>query len=290
MEAWRVGDPALLEHPIAALSAATLRWGLGPIPHNIFFADNLEDWPQWVYFPCGDNNDKLCSEIPTCQNISCLILIEKSNRTTIGPAGSNIVGLAWSLTVFNLVLVTLGVIFCLSKMKSLRTKLAAAFAKREERKKGPASKAVVLVKQNPSAPAQRPSDTLTAELGMTYNRPLAKTDRLAEFSRMPARGDKAKELARVVGLLKEMYALDLKVWSMSNDLEDNFGNDYGEKMEEVRQNKERSNELFADIRNTVRSWAERENVGAGCWAEEEKEKVDEIVSVVFGGPERRYDL
>ncbi|KAK3311888.1 hypothetical protein B0H66DRAFT_644842 [Apodospora peruviana] len=262
MEAWKTGDPAFLNHPVAALSATALRWGLEPFPHNLVTDNDLEPWPNNTYYPCTYDNDQLCSEPLNCQNISCLIVVENSGLTTTGPANSNIVNLAHGIVTLVVILATIAAAMCLELFKP------------RERPPPPPEPAPPRVRVPDPQPR---ADRLDERIGYGYTRQVRPVDRHAEL--YTSHGDKSKEIARVTGLLREMFALDLSIWSMK-------GSTVLEKdLQEVEMMKQKSNAIFRDLRNIVQEWNDEEVVS---WTDNEKAQVHQIREVVLGFPANRY--
>ncbi|KAK3386786.1 hypothetical protein B0H63DRAFT_468381 [Podospora didyma] len=263
MEAWKTGDPRLQQHPAAALSAATLRWGLAPFPHNLVASHNIDGWPNSTAYPCGDDLAQLCFERPpTCQNLTCLIVIENSGRNYTGPLESNIVVLAHSIVLVLIILTTAAVAMCLDLKTLFR-----------EPPRPPSR--VLTPPQVQHPPPQPRGNDLERAVARVYLAPWA--DRYVELR--PSFATRAEEVAHVSALLREMFALDLNIWALKRSRQE-------KDLRKVQDMKQESNAIFTEVRRVVKDWAENEQPGS--WTDEEKTQVDEIRQVVYGFPAERH--
>jgi len=115
MEAWRVAPWIPYEGAVAALNVSTERWQLRPFPDNLVairgYREDVDPKPpagihydeNYIYYRYGGGYSTVPAP-PTCRNLSCAILIEGCGAATVGPANSEIVGLAHGLTVLMIVL------------------------------------------------------------------------------------------------------------------------------------------------------------------------------------------
>ncbi|KAK0705691.1 hypothetical protein B0H67DRAFT_594749 [Lasiosphaeris hirsuta] len=269
MEAWKT-NPTLELHPVAALSAATLRWGLDRFPSTLTTSLPASGNNYTATYPCGPDRDQLCTETVLCPSSSssssssaCLLLIAHAGSSTVGPARTNIVRLTHGLTVLFLL---------------LATATAAAAAMRLLRKarpppKTPAPKPAEL----PVRPAPRP-DRLAQGMP-AYYRDVAPAAREAEVYTTLA--DKPREVARVLEMLRGMFELDLSIWGMKRStLEGDI-----RRMEGMRRT---ADALFAEVRRVVREWDEHDNAACRCWSEEERGEIARIRELVWALPAERY--
>lgn len=270
MEAWKT-NPALESHPVAALSAATLRWGLDRFPSTLTTTFPSTSPNFTATYPCGPDRDQLCTEPVPCASSSCLLVIPYTESSTVGPARTNIVGLAHGLTVLFITLVSATAVHAMMRLL---------------RKQRPPPKTPVASAPAPAPAAELPirrpphPDRLARGLGGHY-RDAAPAVREVEV--YTALADKAQEVARVLEMLRTMFELDLSIWGMKRStLEGDI-----RRMEGMRQT---ADALFAEVRRVVREWDEHDNVACRCWSDEERGEIAKIREVVWALPAERYGL
>jgi hypothetical protein len=303
MEAWNFVNFSSLS-PVFALSLTTEQWGLEPFPGNLvaipgYWQDiqgsnntvetawtlpyscpssnssnncAYNDWvnidycacydsvtntsfcayDDWVsgFCACYDNvtsiyaSSNICPGPEPCADSGCMILIEGIGKTTTGPANSSIVGLSYGIS-FLLVYITVSIIMGCSSSSLL----------------------------DPSPPPTR----LALEDVRQYVNPPPQPEKISKV-RAAAAANTAKEVARCSDLLRQMYALDLVIWGM----EDNIAEDIP-KREDM---KRRANALFAEICRIVHTWKSRPGAS---WSPEERQYIDEICRFVDQHNTRRYE-
>jgi len=278
MEAWLGRDSSsLLNHPAAAFNATTIRWGLAPFPPNLVVASDAnhtyDGWPNVTYYPCGLDDRQICTATPSCRNESCLILIQNTNHTTVGPADSNIVDLAHGLTVLLFFfLLTPALVAAIPGSKDGMEALRRIF---KHRRPDP-------VRPKPR-PASGPSFThpvlsntdgpFPAQIRQWYNDdiPPTRTVRPAEIPLTVC--DKTGEVARVSGLLREMYTNEVAWRTKKHSINTND-------TRVVEEMKSKSAALLGEIKRSVAEWdADLEGRG---WTDEEKAEVAEIRAFLEG--------
>ena len=88
----------------------------------------------------------------------------------------------------------------------------------------------------------------------------------------------AKEAARCSALLRQMYALELNIWAMGENIADD--------MPERQGLKRRANAIFTEIREIVSSW--RSVTAMAGWSIEEEKFVREICNYIDERGTKRY--
>ncbi|KAK0706280.1 hypothetical protein B0T26DRAFT_679988 [Lasiosphaeria miniovina] len=280
MEAWKSGDPDLKKHPVAALSAAALRWGLDRFPLNLVAPDyDTNGWSNgtngWsdgtsLYYPCDYNSDQLCTTTTTfaCNTTASnctFVTVDSAGRSSTGPAGSSIVGLAHGITCLALILATAGLAMCIESM--------GLFRRRPKPDAAPAPE----VRHPPPPP---PHDRVDVELTRHYIPPTRRADRAVELNGL-LYTDRAGEVARAAALLRAMFVLDIDVWNNAAAVQ---RADLRKRDEDMAE----SNALFAELRRTVQDWADR--AYEIRWTDEERAQVEQIRDVVLSFPAERHVL
>jgi hypothetical protein len=278
MEAWKFFNYSNLS-PVYALSFTAERWGLEPFPGNLVATTGYLYWqdtvPVWTLpYSCPSSNDSsfldyyyyttvvndtyddviyisefdnICAEPQPCADSGCLILIEGIGKNTTGPANSSIVGLSHGITLLLIIAIA----------KAITTMGCGASR---------------LLGLGPPLPPS--AIELAPRLRRYHNPPPQQSQRLYPLS---TAADKAKEVARCSELLRQMYALDLKIWGM----EDCVAEEIPMRQEMMR----RANALFAEINRIVHAWRSRDD---GKWSREERLHIEEIYRLVNRHNVRRY--
>lgn len=276
MEAWLGRESSsLLKHPAAALNATAIRWGLAPFPPNLVVAPNAnhtyDGWPNDTYYPCGLDDRRICDATPSCRVTSCLILIQNTNHTTVGPANSNIVALAHGLTVFFFLLLTPALLAAIPGSRDTMKVLRRFFKPRPSGPSGPKPRS------GPDNTFSHPDlsradDPFRPEIRQWYDEiPSTRTVRPAEIPLTVS--DKAGEVARVSALLRDMYTHEVAWRTKKNSI------DPSDKRV-VEEMKTKSAALLGEIQRSVAEW-DADVEGRG-WTEEERVEVAEIRSFLEG--------
>jgi hypothetical protein len=279
MDAWKFVDYSGLS-PVFALSFTTEQWGLEPFPGNLVAitgywqdiegSNNLAE-PAWelpyscpssddstfLYYDyyCTDDDwvvegyndiynsviyisgsDNICAEPQLCPDSGCLILIEGIGKATTGPANSSVVGLSHGITLL-IIAITVAIIMGCGLTKSFF-----------------------------GSPPPPPSRTQLAQKLRPYMNPPPSAQRQQTYAeRTAAAASTANEVAQCSALLRQLYALDLAIWSKEDCVD-----------EEIPEREDmmcRANALFAEIHRIVHAWRSR----AGTkWSAEEQLHIDEI--------------
>lgn len=274
MEAWKSGDPDLKNHPVAALSAAALRWGLDRFPLNLVAPDyDTNGWSNStsIYYPCEYNSDQLCTTSSSlAYNITtstyAFVTIDSAGRSSTGPADSSIVGLAHGITCLALIVVTAWLAMCIESM--------GLFRRRPKPDAAPAPEV-----RHPTPPAPH-GDRVDAELARHYFPPIRRAGRAVELNGL-LYTDRAGEVARAAALLRAVFVLDIDVWNNAAAVQ---RADLRKRDEDMAE----SNALFAELRRTVQDWADRAHELR--WTDEERAQVEQIRDVVLSFPAERHVL
>lgn len=290
MEAWKFVDYSSLS-PVYALGFTTEQWGLEPFPGNLvaisgywqdikglnnteeaawrlpYSCQSSDPWYYWYnYYAYGDGVDNgyylyynyvtnisastnICPEPQPCADSGCIILIEGIGKTTTGPANSSIVGLSHGISFILIITITIAII-----MGCGGSSLSA-----------------------PKPPVQPHAQLAMDDLGPYINPPRWRQQSHAEQAATAA--TVAKEVARCSDLLRQMYALDLLIWSN----EFNVSSEAPKREEMMR----RANALFAEIRRIVDTWRSR---SSARWSPEERQHIEEIYDFVAQHDARRYEV
>ncbi|KAF2473740.1 uncharacterized protein BDR25DRAFT_341025 [Lindgomyces ingoldianus] len=277
MEGWKFVNYSSLS-PLVALSLTTERWGLEPLPGNLRasygYLDDLRgrndtSLSAWKFsYGCATTkndliyeiggysvasnystvsvSDQFCSKPQRCGQSTCINLIEGIGKTTAGPAKSNILKLSYGISA--LITILSGIIM------------------------GCFSSKVVEPDEQPRP--VRPID----KVERTYNPP-AKTQKSKDpyFVSAPPEADKAKEIAHCADLLRQMYSLDILIWTA----EDNVGS---ERAEQARQ-MEKADALYNEIQRIVNGWRD---VSLGYFSGDERKYVHEICTAMDKYGRRGY--
>jgi len=175
----------------------------------------------------------ICTTPQACPLSRCQIFIPGALKTRTGAKGTKLVPLAHGISAFFsiLVLVTMGAFSFLGRLK--------AKAKME--------------KEYPKA---RPKVVPVAETrGPHYNprRPVDGQRPIPPPSQAPTKANMANEVAKCSALLREMYGLDLIIYGMEKNVD--------EEAPERIQRQIKANAIFAEIGRMVNGWKARDGAG-----------------------------
>jgi hypothetical protein len=202
-------------------------------------------------------NLNICTKPQACPLSECQILIPGALKKRIGAKGANIVPLAHGISAFFsiLVLVIMGVFSFLGRRK------AKANTEKEY-------------------PKARPKVVPVAETrGPHYNprRPVDGQRPIPPPTQAPTKINMANEVAKCSALLREMYALDLIIYGMEKNVD--------EEAPERIQKQIKANAIFAEIGRMVNGWKATDGAG---WKPQEREFIEEICKVVKESQGRIY--
>lgn len=268
MEGWKFVDYTSLS-PIVALSLTTDRWGLDPLPSNLRATnetiddlirrnrENIISWeltkgcqlpPNAWKYPGNIDTRKsflpltapFCAEANSCKNTrGCITLIEGIGKTTFGPRNTDIVQFTHGISFVIVVISTL----IMGWFKRGREMIELKFPPKAEGIGDDDFKQLY----NPPPPPQNAT---------------APTTIIA-----PPDDEKAKQIAHCAGLLRQMYSLDIAVWTMdSKTMSEDARNRQSQK-------REKANALHREIWRIVFSWKATE---PGYFTQVEMVYVDEI--------------
>lgn len=206
--------------------------------NGLWFDDNLSSITNISAW------SNICTKPQACANSGCTILIEGIGRNTTGPANSHIVSLSHGISILLVLATTLGVL------------IMGCIFSRPEPDDG----------YRPGAPLYNPPP-----------RPSGKGRCPDDASSTFANINKGKEVARCAGLLREMYELDILIWSTEGYVQEDVQNREDMKV--------RAEALFTEIRRIVNGWT---GLHSRKWDTEEWEHVQEIRRIVDQHPGRRY--
>lgn len=122
-------------------------------------------------------------------------------------------------------------------------------------------------------------------VGQYLNHPSGSGQGNQAYAERGARAAKvSKEVARCAGLLRQMYALELSIWGMDENVADEMP-----RMEEM---KKKANAIFTEVRSIVCTWSPTARGGGGMmlgWSPEEEEHVIAISNIINQHGSRRYE-
>jgi len=90
--------------------------------------------------------------------------------------------------------------------------------------------------------------------------------------------DKAKEVIRCATLLREMFVLDLKIWSSQSAK-------HARDREARRAMERQADDILREVRDIVKRWEEKSDIK---WTPDEQKLVDQIMSEIYSHDEERY--
>lgn len=217
---------------------------------------NSNRGPDSIRYISAESANLFCQpgQLQPCAPSGCLILLEGIGKNTTGPAHSSIVVLSHGISFFFAFTITIAIIIIMGCLSS-----------------------------SLSAPKQ---PTITpVHLGQYLNPPSGTTasgaKKQQDYAEIAAtKANVSKEVARCSGLLRQMYALELIVWGMGENVADEMP-----KMEEM---KRRANAIFTEIRSMVYTWMSTTGTATG-WSAEEEEYVVEIFKYIDQHGAKRYE-
>lgn len=299
MEAWKFFNYSSIS-PLFALSFTTEEWGLEPFPGNLlaipgywqdiilsknsssnknttslkpawtvpnlcsssksqdplsFYHDIVEN--GYIAYPGFDSVRYISAasaslfcqpdQLKPCAPSGCLILLEGIGKNTTGPAHSSIVALSHGVSFFVTFTITIAILIIMGCMSS--------------------SLSV------PKSPTITP-----IHLSQYLNPP--GTERKQNYAeKAETEANVSKEVARCSRLLRQMYELELNIWSM--------GDNFASETPRIDEMKKRANGIFAEIRSMVFTW--RLTVGTKGWSAEQEMHVVEIYNYIDNHGTKRYE-
>ncbi|KAM5359495.1 hypothetical protein ACJZ2D_014430 [Fusarium nematophilum] len=308
MEAWKFTPEDLHLYPVAALNVTAKRWRLQPFPDNLVGIEGSQNsndtnhaWPHdQIVYPCGNS---LCYWPQPCENFSCAIVIEGIGATRAGPAHSDIIGLTHGIIILLIVLTTTALITavlvmgCCSSVPYSPPPSRGCSDQRERTRPGEELVRLETRLLRHPRPSALERDRLVNRYYVAPQR-LA-TQRPVEISwavaKLPSRSSssddrqcdgrnqaeetrqKARQIERCMTLLREMFALDLRAWSMEE-----VALREGDRSERVRL-WERVECIFHEVVDVVSSWrneAIRGTSGSNYWSDDEGRVVEAIYKAI----------
>ncbi|KAI9786202.1 MAG: hypothetical protein M1839_007612 [Geoglossum umbratile] len=256
-------------------------------------SDSPSDYDEYRYnshyytYPYSDRehtnvsaSTNICTEPQSCPSSGCIILIEGIGKTTTGPANSNIVGLSHAISLLIAIIVTTTIIMgCLSSRPTTPERQPTPSRKTSSRKRVPDRQ-----------PA--PGEQAVPDRQMGHNPPMSRTVRpedLLPYMNPPEQlgetqtaqaatpANMAKEVARCSGLLRQMYTLDIQIWSMEGCIESEIP-----QREEMER---KANAVFVEVRRIIHDWRSNPN---SKWKPEELQQIEAICNIVDQHDARRY--
>jgi hypothetical protein len=202
-------------------------------------------------------NSNICTKPQACPSSGCQILITSALNTRVGSRNSKIVPLAHGISAFVtvLVVVTMGGFSFLARLKE-KNKMAKKYSTARPK--------VVPVSETrgPHYNSQRPADGQRS---------------IPPPTQAPTQVNMANEVAKCSALLREMYALDLIIYGM----ERNVNEDAPERI----QKQIKANAIFAEISRMVNRWKATDGAG---WKPQERQYIDEICKAIEKNQGRIY--
>jgi hypothetical protein len=276
MEAWKSIEYYNIS-PVFALSATTERWGLGRFPPNVvatqgywesvrhskdtllpawdlpYSCSSPPDYPNSALFRFDgsvsiSSSDKICTSPQVCPASGCIILVEGIGKTRTGPAHTSIIGLSH------------GIAFILATLITISITMGNVFSS--------CSKGQTEQSQSLRRP-QRPNFS-------PYINPPGRRRTYTEQAMM--RETTSKEVAKCSSLLRQLYDLELQIWS-GRSIVDPGG------IRSREEKKHRANALFVEIRRRINSL---ESIPNAEWSPEDLQTIEEIRRAVNIQNETRY--
>ncbi|KAH8656646.1 hypothetical protein BGZ60DRAFT_567767 [Tricladium varicosporioides] len=253
--------PSTREELPESLSLTTERWGLEPFPNNLFASQQylksqtgvnksttIDIWGMPNASLNGDSrvNNTICSKAQRSPSSGCVLVVEGILKTRVGPAHSSIYPLAVGISFLLAIIISIAIVMGSSKSKP-------SFEDRARR--------LVSTIGQPHKFEPFPEETVRS----LYNPPpLPEKDTV----RIIEETDMAREIAQCSALLRQLYTLDIEIWSSDGSvgLES-----------EVLEKKHKANVLFDKIDRMVHSWKYSSNIS---WTAEQKSRIVEICQVL----------